>query len=192
MLTTVLEFERPIIEKRKDHRLLRSSPTLALICPHRSTNCGGGRPTAEQIFLNLTPWQRALLRHPNRPYCLDYVDELFTDWMEIHGDRAGFDDAAIVCGLARLNGRPVVVIGQQKGRNTKDNLKRNFGMPRPDGYRKALRVMKLAARFNRPIITFIDTPELSPASTQKSVARLKPSHRTSARWPPSKSPSCVA
>lgn len=163
--TTVLEFERPIIELRKRITALLEieSDTGADLSASIDQLRRQADQLQEQIFLNLTPWQRALLsRHPNRPYCLDYVDELFTDWMEIHGDRAGFDDAAIVCGLARLNGRPVVVIGQQKGRNTKDNLKRNFGMPRPDGYRKALRVMKLAARFKRPIITFIDTPGAFP------------------------------
>jgi acetyl-CoA carboxylase carboxyl transferase subunit alpha len=163
--TTVLEFERPIIELRKRITALLEieSDTGADLSASIDQLRRQADLLQRQIFANLTPWQRALLsRHPNRPYCLDYVEQLFTDWMEIHGDRAGFDDAAIVCGLARLNGRPVVVIGQQKGRNTKENLKRNFGMPRPDGYRKALRVMRLAARFGRPIITFIDTPGAFP------------------------------
>ncbi len=163
--TTVLEFERPIIELRKRITALLEieSDTGSDLSASIDQLRRQAEQLQKQIFLNLTPWQRALLsRHPNRPYCLDYVEQLFTDWLEIHGDRAGFDDAAIVCGLARLNGRPVVVIGQQKGRNTKENLKRNFGMPRPDGYRKALRVMKLAARFGRPIITFIDTPGAFP------------------------------
>lgn len=163
--TTVLDFERPIIELRKRIAALReieadTGTDLSASIDQLTVQADQLR---QQIFANLTPWQRALLsRHPNRPYFLDYVEQLFTDWMEIHGDRAGFDDAAIVCGLARLEGRPVVVIGQQKGRNTKENLKRNFGMPRPDGYRKALRVMKLAARFGRPILTFIDTPGAFP------------------------------
>jgi len=163
--TTVLEFERPIVELRKRITALREieADTGADLSASIDQLIHQADQLQEQIFANLTPWQRALLsRHPNRPYCLDYVGELFTDWLEIHGDRAGFDDAAIVCGLARLGGRPVVVIGQQKGRNTKENLLRNFGMPRPDGYRKALRVMKLAARFGRPIITFIDTPGAFP------------------------------
>jgi acetyl-CoA carboxylase carboxyl transferase subunit alpha len=163
--TTVLEFERPIIELRKRITALLEieSDTGADLSASIDQLRRQADLLQRQIFANLTPWQRALLsRHPNRPYCLDYVEQLFTDWMEIHGDRAGFDDAAIVCGLARLSGRPVVVIGQQKGRNTKENLKRNFGMPRPDGYRKALRVMRLAARFGRPIITFIDTPGAFP------------------------------
>jgi acetyl-CoA carboxylase carboxyl transferase subunit alpha len=163
--TTVLEFERPIVELRKRIAALREieSDTGTDLSASIEQLTRQSQQLQKQVFANLTPWQRALLsRHPNRPYFLDYVDQLFTDWMEIHGDRAGFDDAAIVCGLARLQGRPVVVVGQQKGRNTKENLKRNFGMPRPDGYRKALRVMKLAARFGRPILTFIDTPGAFP------------------------------
>lgn len=163
--TTVLEFERPIIELRKRIEALQEieSGTGADLSASIDQLTRQADLLQEQIFASLTPWQRALLsRHPNRPYTLDYIEQLFTDWMEIHGDRAGFDDAAIVCGLARLGGRPVAVIGQQKGRNTKENLLRNFGMPRPDGYRKALRVMKLAARFGRPIITFIDTPGAYP------------------------------
>ena len=116
-----------------------------------------------QIFSALTPWQQAQLsRHPARPYTLDYIAGLFTDWTELHGDRAGHDDASIICGLARFGSTPIAVIGHQKGRNTKDNLYRNFGMPRPEGYRKALRIMELANRFGRPIITFIDTPGAYP------------------------------
>jgi acetyl-CoA carboxylase carboxyl transferase subunit alpha len=163
--TTVLDFERPIIELRKRISSLREieADTGTDLSASIEQLNAQAQHLQQQIFANLTPWQRALLsRHPNRPYFLDYVDQLFTDWLEIHGDRAGFDDAAIVCGLARLAGRPVVAIGQQKGRNTKENLERNFGMPRPDGYRKALRVMKLAARFGRPILTFIDTPGAFP------------------------------
>ena len=117
----------------------------------------------ESIFSNLTPWQISQLsRHPLRPYFLDYVDRLFTDFEELHGDRAFADDAAIVGGLARLDGRPVVVIGHQKGRDTKEKLHRNFGMPRPEGYRKALRLMELAERFGLPVLTFIDTPGAYP------------------------------
>jgi len=163
--TTVLDFERPIIELRKRISSLREieADTGTDLSASIEQLNSQAQHLQKQIFANLTPWQRALLsRHPNRPYFLDYVDQLFTDWLEIHGDRAGFDDAAIVCGLARFGGRPVVAIGQQKGRNTKENLERNFGMPRPDGYRKALRVMKLAARFGRPILTFIDTPGAFP------------------------------
>jgi len=112
----------------------------------------------ESIFTNLTPWQISqLARHPLRPYTLDYLGRVFTDFEELHGDRAFADDPAIVAGLARLEGRPVMVIGHQKGRDTREKLKRNFGMPRPEGYRKALRLMKLAERFHLPLLTFIDT-----------------------------------
>jgi acetyl-CoA carboxylase carboxyl transferase subunit alpha len=103
-----------------------------------------------------------LSRHPNRPYTLDYVEHLFTDWQELQGDRRYGDDAAIVCGLARYHGRSVVVVGHQKGRGAKDNVKRNFGMPHPEGYRKACRMYELASRFGLPILTFIDTPGAYP------------------------------
>ena len=121
------------------------------------------RALTKQIFSDLTAWQVAqLARHPQRPYALDYIGRVFTDFQELHGDRMYRDDPAIVCGLARLEGRPVAVIAQQKGRDTKEKLKRNFGMPKPEGYRKALRVMKLAERFGLPIITLIDTPGAYP------------------------------
>ena len=108
-------------------------------------------------------WQRVILaRHPKRPHTLDYIERLFTGFSEIHGDRLFGDDAAIVCGMAFFDGRPVMVIGEQKGRDTKQKVHRNFGMPKPEGYRKALRVMELAAKFNRPVITFLDTPGAYP------------------------------
>lgn len=117
----------------------------------------------ESIFAELSDWQISQLsRHPGRPYTLDYVEHLFTDFHELHGDRAYADDPAIICGLARLSGHPVMVIGHQKGRDTKEKIYRNFGMPRPEGYRKALRVMKMAERFNMPIICLIDTPGAYP------------------------------
>lgn len=117
----------------------------------------------KKIFSNLTPWQVAqLARHPNRPYTLDYIKEVFTDFDELHGDRAYADDKAIVGGIARIDERPVVVIGHQKGRETKTKIYRNFGMPAPEGYRKALRLMQLAERFQLPVITFIDTPGAYP------------------------------
>jgi acetyl-CoA carboxylase carboxyl transferase subunit alpha len=110
-----------------------------------------------------TPWQRVQnARHPKRPHTLDYVQRILTDFQEIHGDRLFGDDPAIVCGMARLDGQPVLLIGEQKGRDTKQKLYRNFGMPKPEGYRKALRAMQLAAKFNRPIITFLDTPGAYP------------------------------
>lgn len=117
----------------------------------------------KKIFSSLSDWQISQLsRHPMRPYTLDYVQRIFTDFHELAGDRAFADDKAIVGGLARLNGRPVMVIGHQKGRDTKERTVRNFGMPRPEGYRKAMRLMKLAERFGMPVITFIDTPGAYP------------------------------
>jgi acetyl-CoA carboxylase carboxyl transferase subunit alpha len=121
------------------------------------------RKLTESIFTNLTPWQISqLARHPLRPYTLDYLKRIFTDFEELHGDRAFADDPAIVAGMARLDGRPVMVIGHQKGRDTREKLKRNFGMPRPEGYRKAMRLMKTAERFQIPVLTFIDTPGAYP------------------------------
>ena len=115
------------------------------------------------IFSDLTAWQVSqLARHPQRPYTLDYIKGMFDEFEEIHGDRHFADDQAIVCGMARLEGRPVVVIGHQKGREVKEKVRRNFGMPRPEGYRKALRVMEMAERFNMPVLTFIDTPGAYP------------------------------
>ncbi len=117
----------------------------------------------ESIFANLTDWQISQLsRHPGRPYTQDYIDLMFTDFHELHGDRAYADDPAIICGLAKLDGQPIAIIGHQKGRDTKEKIHRNFGMPRPEGYRKALRVMKIAERFNLPIICLIDTPGAYP------------------------------
>lgn len=118
---------------------------------------------ARKISANLTPWQRCLLaRHPERPHTLDYIRALFADWVELHGDRGFGDDPAVVAGLARLDGDPVVVVGHQKGRDTRERLHRNFGQPRPEGYRKALRVMKLAEKFGRPVISIVDTPGAYP------------------------------
>jgi acetyl-CoA carboxylase carboxyl transferase subunit alpha len=116
-----------------------------------------------EFYTHLGPWQRAqIARHPQRPYLLDYIPLLFTDFVELHGDRAFGDDKALIAGLARFKGRPVAVIGQQKGRDTKQRVVRNFGQPKPEGYRKALRVMQLAAKFGRPILTFVDTPGAYP------------------------------
>ena len=115
------------------------------------------------VYSNLTPWQKTLVaRQPNRPYTLDYVEALMTDWTEVRGDRRYADDPALVCGFALFHGRPVCVVGHQKGRDTKLKIYRNFGMPKPEGYRKALRVMRMAAKFSRPIISFVDTPGAYP------------------------------
>ena len=121
------------------------------------------RALTRSIFSNMTPWQiTQLARHPQRPYTLDYIAAIFTDFHELHGDRMYADDTAIVGGLARLDGAPVMVIGHQKGRDTKERVRRNYGMPKPEGYRKALRLMKLAERFGLPLITLIDTPGAYP------------------------------
>jgi len=116
-----------------------------------------------EFYDHLGPWQRAqIARHPQRPYTLDWIQLMFTDFIELHGDRAFADDKAMIAGLAKFRGRPVAVIGQQKGKDTKQRVVRNFGQPKPEGYRKALRVMQLAAKFGRPILTFIDTPGAYP------------------------------
>ncbi|MGN1209534.1 MAG: carboxyl transferase domain-containing protein, partial [Duodenibacillus sp.] len=116
-----------------------------------------------EIYRELTPWQTALVaRHPNRPYTLDYIERIFEDFHELHGDRNFADDQSIVGGLARLAEHSVMVIGHQKGRDTRERTRRNFGMTRPEGYRKALRLMKLAEKFNLPVFTFIDTPGAYP------------------------------
>lgn len=117
----------------------------------------------QEIFSNLTPWQKTLVaRHPRRPYTLDYIRYLFQDFVEVHGDRRFADDPAIVCGWALHGDRPVAVVGHQKGRDTKEKIQRNFGMPRPEGYRKAYRMMKMAEKFGKPILTFVDTPGAFP------------------------------
>jgi len=161
----VLEFERPILELRKrieQLRTLQDAGGVNLLASIEQLEEQAER-LQERIYARLTPWQRTTLaRHPHRPFTLDYVEGMFTEWTELHGDRAGYDDLAMVTGMARFDGRPVVVVGHQKGRNTKENIRRNFGMARPDGYRKALRVMRLAHDFGMPIITFIDTPGAYP------------------------------
>jgi acetyl-CoA carboxylase carboxyl transferase subunit alpha len=160
-----LEFEQPIAELEAKIRELR------LVGDDNEINIqdeitrleGKSRALTASIFANLTPWQISqVARHPLRPYLLDYVPRLFTDFEELHGDRTFSDDHAIVGGLARLEGRSVMVIGHQKGRDTKEKIHRNFGMPRPEGYRKALRLMRTAERFRLPILTFIDTPGAYP------------------------------
>ena len=124
---------------------------------------GGGVASPVERATNGAAWQRVqLARHPKRPHTLDYIERLFTDFQEIHGDRLFSDDAAIVCGSAFFEGRPIMVVGEQKGRDTKQKLFRNFGMPKPEGYRKAMRVMRLASKFGRPIVTFLDTPGAYP------------------------------
>jgi acetyl-CoA carboxylase carboxyl transferase subunit alpha len=160
-----LDFEQPIAELEAKIEELRyvGSDAEINISEEISRLQSKSRELTETIFANLNAWQISqLARHPQRPYTLDYIERIFTDFEELHGDRAFADDAAIVGGIARLDGKPVMIIGQQKGRDTKEKLKRNFAMPRPEGYRKALRLMQMAERFKLPIFTFIDTPGAYP------------------------------
>lgn len=155
-----LEFEQPIAElEAKIRELKLATADVDINLTEEIAKLQGKlQSLTESIFSKLTPWQVSqLARHPQRPYTLDYIERIFTDFEELHGDRHFGDDAAIVCGMARFQGRPVMVIGQQKGRETKEKLRRNFGMPRPEGYRKALRVMEMAERFQMPVVTLIDT-----------------------------------
>ncbi len=160
-----LEFEQPIAEleaKIEELRHVGDDNDLNIGEEIARLEAKSASLTAS-IFNNLSPWQVAqLARHPQRPYTLDYLKMIFTEFEELHGDRAYADDKAIVGGVARFEGRPVVVIGHQKGRDTRDKVYRNFGMARPEGYRKALRLMQLADRFRLPIVTFIDTPGAYP------------------------------
>ncbi len=165
MASYALEFEKPIAE------LERQIDELKRLASQRELDVQREIAPLEEklallrteIYRNLTPYQRVqVARHPRRPYTLDYLHSVFSDFVELHGDRLYRDDPAIVGGLARVDGQSVVVIGQQKGRDTKDNLRRNFGMPHPEGYRKALRLMKMAERFGLPVVTLIDTPGAFP------------------------------
>ena len=160
-----LEFEQPIAELEAKIEELRhvGSDAEVNISEEITRLQAKSQELTGSIFSNLNPWQISQMsRHPLRPYVLDYIKRIFTDFQELHGDRHHADDAAIVGGIARIDNKPVMVIGQQKGRDTKEKLKRNFAMPRPEGYRKALRLMELAERFRLPILTFIDTPGAYP------------------------------
>ena len=160
----VLPFEKPIVDLVARVRELRAlaETDKRFEAELRKLEAQCGR-LARELFADLSPWQKVQLsRHPNRPYTLDYVGHLFEDFTELHGDRAYADDAAIVAGLARYKGRRVALVGHQKGRGAKENVKRNFGMPHPEGYRKAARIYELASRFNLPVFTFIDTPGAYP------------------------------
>ena len=160
-----LEFEKPVRELENQIDRLRKSSADSDIDMDKEIKAMENKlkATSEKIYKNLTSWQKILIaRHPKRPYALDYVNAMFDDFQELHGDRLYRDDLAIIGGPAQFNGQPVMVIGQQKGRSTKENLARNFGCPNPEGYRKALRLMKLATRFNMPIICLIDTPGAYP------------------------------
>lgn len=160
----VLPFEKPIVDLvtrvRELRALAENDKRFEQELRRLEAQCD---KLARELFADLSPWQKVQLsRHPNRPYTLDYIGLLFEDFLELHGDRAFADDAAIVAGIAKYRGRSVVVVGHQKGRGAKENVKRNFGMPHPEGYRKARRMYDLAARFGLPILTFIDTPGAYP------------------------------
>ncbi|MEJ2180515.1 MAG: acetyl-CoA carboxylase carboxyltransferase subunit alpha [Gammaproteobacteria bacterium] len=160
-----LEFEQPIAELEAKIEELRyvGSDAEINISEEISKLQEKSQALTESIFSSLSPWQISqLARHPQRPYTLDYIQRIFTDFEELHGDRVFADDPAIVGGVARLDAKPVMVIGQQKGRDTTEKVRRNFGMPRPEGYRKALRLMQMAERFKMPVLTFIDTPGAYP------------------------------
>lgn len=165
MKTTFLDFEKGIEEfEEKIEQLRFAQDNSALdISAEIAKLQAKSQALTKSVYAKLTPWQISqVARHPQRPYALDYIQHLFTDFEELHGDRNFADDHAIVGGLARFNGQSVMVIGHQKGRDTKEKIYRNFGMPKPEGYRKALRLMSLAEKFSIPLITFIDTPGAYP------------------------------
>ena len=165
MKHTFLDFEQPIAELQAKIDELRyvHEDSAVDISDEIGRLSKKSQQLTKEIYAKLTSWQIAMVaRHPQRPYTLDYVNSLFSDFRELHGDRLYADDAAVVGGLARFNGKPCVVIGHQKGRDTKEKIRRNFGMPRPEGYRKALRLMKLAEKFGLPLFTFVDTPGAYP------------------------------
>ena len=160
-----LDFEQPIaeLEAKIDELRYLGDDTEINIAEEINRLRARSRVLTKSIFATLTPWQVAqIARHPQRPYTLDYLPLLFTDFEELHGDRMYADDLAIVGGVARLDGRAVIVIGHQKGRDTKERVRRNYGMPKPEGYRKALRLLRLAERFRLPVVTLIDTPGAYP------------------------------
>jgi acetyl-CoA carboxylase carboxyl transferase subunit alpha len=165
MKTTFLDFEQPIAEleaKIEELRFVQDDSAVD-ISEEIERLSKKSQQLTKDLYANLSPWQVSqIARHPQRPYTFDYVSELFTDFHELHGDRAFADDLAIVGGFARFNGQPCMVIGHQKGRDTKERSLRNFGMPRPEGYRKAERLMRLAEKFGLPLFTFIDTPGAYP------------------------------
>jgi acetyl-CoA carboxylase carboxyl transferase subunit alpha len=165
MAMNFLEFEQPIAEleaKIEELKFLGTDASVNISEEIKRLQTKS-RALTTSIFSNLSPWQiTQLARHPQRPYTLDYISMIFTDWQELHGDRMYGDDLAIVGGMARLEGIPLMLIGQQKGRDTKERVRRNYGMPKPEGYRKALRLMKTAERFRMPVVTLIDTPGAYP------------------------------
>jgi len=173
MAVDTLEFEEPVAILLKEIQALRLMPTT----PDRSTTIGRLENRVQELraelFTHLTPWQRVLVaRHADRPVMLDYVARLFTGFTELHGDRRFADDKAIVTGMAHFHGRPVFIVGHQKGSDTKQKIYRNFGYAKPEGYRKALRIMQMAEKFKRPVVVFVDTPAAYPGveSEERGVA----------------------
>lgn len=165
MQLNFLDYEQPIaeLEAKIDELRYMSNDSDLNITEEIQKLKEKSESLTRSIFSGLTPWQvTQMARHPQRPYTFDYIKHLITDFEELHGDRAYADDQALITAMGRFNGQPVIVIGHQKGRDTKEKVARNFGMPRPEGYRKALRVMKLAERFGMPVLTFIDTPGAYP------------------------------
>lgn len=165
MVVQPLEFEQPIIELENRIEEIKSMSTISDIDMKKELDTLKDKleKAKVQVYSKLTPKQKLLVaRHPNRPYTLDYIEHMMEDFVELHGDRLFREDPALICGTAKFDGEPVIVIGHQKGRNTKDNIFRNFGMVNPEGYRKAQRMFDLAERFKRPIITFVDTPGAYP------------------------------
>nr|WP_320048358.1 acetyl-CoA carboxylase carboxyltransferase subunit alpha [uncultured Desulfuromonas sp.] len=159
-----LDFEKPLVDLEQKILELREYSTESVDFSSELQKLEKkAEKLREDIFSKLTRWQRTqLARHPGRPFTLDFIQNIFTDWFELHGDRNFADDAALVCGFARFEGQPCAVIGHQKGRDTKEKVARNFGMPNPEGYRKALRIMQMAEQFGLPIFTFVDTPGAYP------------------------------
>lgn len=193
-----LDFEQPIAELESKIEELRYVQTESAVDISEEIEQLSKKSLqlTKDIYSDLSPWQiTKIARHTERPYTLDYVRDCFTDFIEMHGDRHFADDQSIVGGLARFNGMSCMVIGHQKGRDTKERTLRNFGMTRPEGYRKALRLMKTAEKFGLPVFTFVDTPGAFPASRPRSAASPKPSAATSTKWhscrPPSSPPSSV-
>jgi len=181
MLSRWLPLEQPLVELEEqieELKRLASSPGISAADKQKLVDRSvrieeHKRGVMKQIFANLTPWDKVqMARHPKRPYALDYINGLCTDWVELHGDRAFGDDGAIVAGFARFGGRPIAVVGNQKGRDTKERQARNFGQPSPEGLRKAGRVMELAARFGRPILSLVDTPgaACSPEAEKRGIS----------------------
>lgn len=186
---TFLDFETPIAELENKIEELRYVQTESAVDISAEINqlAKKSQQLTKDIYSDLTPWQiTKIARHAERPYTMDYVNELFTHFVELHGDRHFADDLSIVGGLARFNGTPCMVIGQQKGRDTRERATRNFGMSKPEGYRKALRLMKTAEKFKLPVFTFVDTPVPTLALMPKSVASPRPLAAIFLRWRSSK------